>query len=180
MKRSRAPMPPCRPMAAQRVVEVPKEQARLAEAGDVADLVRLAREARVSIGVFRGGALLATRELGPFDEATWYAHLRASDTLVTVGLLDNAVVGYARTRLETLRDNSRLARVEEIYVESEARGLGVGEQLMDAITSWGAAMGCIGIDAIALPGDRNTKNFFETFGLVARAIVVHRKLDDHR
>jgi hypothetical protein len=36
--------------------------------------------------------------------------------------------------------------------------------------------GAIGIDALALPGDRATKNFFETFGLKARAIVVHRSL----
>jgi hypothetical protein len=27
-----------------------------------------------------------------------------------------------------------------------------------------------------MPGDRNTKNFFESFGLVARAITVHRDL----
>ena len=37
-----------------------------------------------------------------------------------------------------------------------------------------AAQGCFGVDSLALPGDRHTKNFFESFGLVARAIVVHR------
>ena len=36
--------------------------------------------------------------------------------------------------------------------------------------------GAVGIDSLALPGDRETKNFFETFGLKARAIVVHRSL----
>ena len=30
--------------------------------------------------------------------------------------------------------------------------------------------------AEVLPGMRDSKNFFETFGLVARAIVVHRSL----
>ena len=38
------------------------------------------------------------------------------------------------------------------------------------------AAGAIGVDALALPGDRATKNFFETFGLKARAIVVHLSL----
>jgi hypothetical protein len=36
--------------------------------------------------------------------------------------------------------------------------------------------GCVGIDALALPGNRQTKNFFESFGFTARAIVVHRRL----
>ena len=36
--------------------------------------------------------------------------------------------------------------------------------------------GCFGVDSLALPGDRHTKNFFESFGLVARAIIVHRSL----
>jgi hypothetical protein len=34
----------------------------------------------------------------------------------------------------------------------------------------------VGIDAVALPGMRETKNFFEAAGLVARAIVVHKAL----
>jgi hypothetical protein len=49
---------------------------------------------------------------------------------------------------------------------------------MDAIVAWAEAAGCVGIDSLALPGNRETKNFFETFGLVARAIVVHRPLGD--
>jgi hypothetical protein len=48
---------------------------------------------------------------------------------------------------------------------------------MDHVVAWCRAAGCFGIDSLALPGDRSTKNFFESFGLVARAIVVHRSLD---
>ena len=47
---------------------------------------------------------------------------------------------------------------------------------MDALIEWCRAQGCFGVDSLALPGDRHTKNFFESFGLVARAIVVHRSL----
>ena len=39
------------------------------------------------------------------------------------------------------------------------------------------ARGAVGIEALALPGDRATKNFFEAQGMVARAIIVHRQLD---
>ena len=45
---------------------------------------------------------------------------------------------------------------------------------MQALVDWCGARGCFGVDSLALPGDRHTKNFFESFGLVARAIVVHR------
>ena len=48
--------------------------------------------------------------------------------------------------------------------------------MMEALVAWCRAQGCFGVDSIALPGDRHTKNFFESFGLVARAIVVHRSL----
>ena len=37
--------------------------------------------------------------------------------------------------------------------------------------------GALAIQSVALPGDRATKNFFETHGMVARAIIVHRWLD---
>jgi hypothetical protein len=48
---------------------------------------------------------------------------------------------------------------------------------MEAVLAWCDERGCFGVDALALPGNRETKNFFESFGLVARAIVVHRRLD---
>ena len=48
--------------------------------------------------------------------------------------------------------------------------------MIEAVESWARAAGCIGIDSLALPGDRATKNFFEAAGLIARAIVVHRSL----
>jgi hypothetical protein len=48
--------------------------------------------------------------------------------------------------------------------------------MMQALVDWCTERGCMGVDSLALPGDRHTKNFFESFGLVARAIVVHRPL----
>ena len=48
--------------------------------------------------------------------------------------------------------------------------------MLEAIVAWGTDRGAVGVDAIVLPGARDTKNFFETFGLKARALVVHRAL----
>ena len=61
-------------------------------------------------------------------------------------------------------------------MEPDAREVGAGEAMMNAVLDWAASMRCRGVDATALPGDRQTKNFFESFGLVARAISVHRAI----
>jgi hypothetical protein len=50
--------------------------------------------------------------------------------------------------------------------------------MMDAVVAWARQHGCRGVDALALPGQRDTKNFFESHGLVARALVVHRDLTE--
>ena len=52
----------------------------------------------------------------------------------------------------------------------------VGAGKLDEVLAWCTERGCRGVDALALPGNRETKNFFETAGLVARAIVVHKRL----
>jgi len=36
--------------------------------------------------------------------------------------------------------------------------------------------GCVGIDAGALPGHRDTKNFFERTGFTARSLTMHKPL----
>ena len=42
--------------------------------------------------------------------------------------------------------------------------------------AWMGRIGCTGVDALALPGARATKNFFEENGFTARLLVVHRPL----
>ncbi len=66
--------------------------------------------------------------------------------------------------------------VTDLYTEPGARELGLGEITMQALVDWCTERGCFGVDSLALPGDRHTKNFFESFGLVARALIVHRAL----
>ena len=111
----------------------------------------------------------------PFEPAL-EASLTDPARFLACGTIDGTTVGYAAARVDDLPDGSRLAVVDDIYTLPEARGVGVGEALMDLVLDWARAEGATGVDAIALPGMRDTKNFFETFGLVARAIVVHRSL----
>jgi GNAT superfamily N-acetyltransferase len=95
---------------------------------------------------------------------------------VWAGTIDDVVVGYAIVRREELRTGEVLAVVDGLYVEEEARQVGVGEALMEQVLAWATARGCTGVDAIALPGSRATKNFFEESGFTARLLVMHRRL----
>ncbi|HYD09807.1 MAG TPA: GNAT family N-acetyltransferase [Acidimicrobiales bacterium] len=115
----------------------------------------------------RGGSVWAVREAmrDPGLDATTF-----------VGTVDDTVVGFARVGVDELADSRRLGIVTQIYVDPGAREVSIGELLLDACIEWCRSRGCIGVDAHALPGNRETKNFFETAGLTARLIVVHKAL----
>ncbi|HKA04875.1 MAG TPA: GNAT family N-acetyltransferase [Acidimicrobiales bacterium] len=133
----------------------------------------LAAAARDAVAAQRGGPLLLARELRELNPFS----LDDPERLVVVGTVDEVPMGYAAVVVEELGER-RLAVIEALFVEPEAREVGVGEAMMDLVLHWAAGHGVIGLDAVALPGDRATKNFFERFGLTARAIVVHRALND--
>jgi GNAT superfamily N-acetyltransferase len=106
--------------------------------------------------------------------------MTADATIVLVGTIDSVVLGFAVVSYRELAARVRVGRIEALFVEPDARELGVGEALLDALLEWCQSHQCRTVDAVALPGDRHTKNFFETFGLVARALTVSRSLDSSR
>ena len=153
------------------------EAARPATGEDVARLAQLVDEAVAEQAEGRGGRIWSAREArGRPAEASLAALIEDPAALVLAGTIDGTVVGYAVAVTEELRTGDRLGIVTDVYVEAGAREVGVGEALLDQVVAWCDEAGCIGIDALALPGNRHTKNFFESFGFTARAIVVHRRL----
>jgi GNAT superfamily N-acetyltransferase len=155
----------------------PEESARPARSDELPILVDLATAAIAEKREQKGGVLWARRERRPDPlEASLAAAIAAEDRQVLVGLLDDTIIGFGAAHTEVLADGGRLGVVDEVYVDPGARALGVGEVIMNDLVSWCRDQGCFGVDSLALPGDRATKNFFESFGLVARAIVVHRPL----
>lgn len=153
------------------------ESARPATSADLQELVRLARDGIGHQRGVRGGLLWADREARAEPlEQTLAADLADDEVFVVVGEVDGVPLAYGVVRRERLRSDEVLAVVTDLWVEPEARGVGLGEVVMDHLVAWAESEGCLGIDAMALPGDRATKNFFESFGLKARAIVVHRSL----
>jgi GNAT superfamily N-acetyltransferase len=153
------------------------EAARPATEADVPRLAELAGEAVAEQVGERGGAIWSQREARRRPaEATLREDLGDGSRLVLAGTIDDVVVGYAVVGTEPLQDGTLLGVLTDIYVEPEARAVGVGEVLIDEVLRWCTDRGCVGVDGLALPGNRATKNFFETFGFTARAIVVHRRL----
>ena len=153
------------------------ETARRATIADLEDLTRLARLGLGELTPMRGGELWALT-LGRSEPLTptLQEELTDPNRLVVVGCIDDAVVGYGTVRLQGLVDGTTIGVVDDIFTEEGARGVGVGEAMMDLLIAWCEQHRCAGIDAVALPGNRATKNFFERYGLTARALLVHRRL----
>jgi GNAT superfamily N-acetyltransferase len=154
------------------------EDARPATDGDIATVVELADALRAELRTQRGGPLWALREAAPEPvEAMVRELLARADALVAVGTIGDAVVGYGTVALETLRDGARLGVIGELFVEADARAVGVGEAIAGQLIAFCEDAGCVGIDATALPGHREAKNFFERNGFTARALTMHKRLD---
>jgi GNAT superfamily N-acetyltransferase len=155
------------------------EEARPATPDDLTRLVELCRTAREEMTPERGGWIWSRREARaePVESSLRLA-LQREDYCVVAGTVVGYVAGYALARVEELRDGSLLGVVDDLYTEAPFRGIGLGEAMMDSLISFCRAQGCVGVDSFALPGDRETKNFFESFGLKARGLLVHKSFLD--
>jgi GNAT superfamily N-acetyltransferase len=141
-------------------------------------VAELARAAIDELAPMRGGAVWKAREARaePIEEGI-EALLDDAEARVLVATIDEVVLGYAVVRLERLGDGSVLGVVDDIFVEEGARQIGLGEMMMDDLVAWCDERKCIGMDAMALPGHRATKNFFEESGFTARQLIMHHTFD---
>ena len=153
------------------------EGCRLAAIADLDIVAELMGEAVAEQVDARGGAIWSRRETQPTPHRMSVEQaFHDPDQEIWVGTIDEVIVGYAICRLEVLRTGELLAMVTDLFVLEGAREVAIGEIMMNEIVPWCEARECVGIDALALPGNRQTKNFFETFGFKARLLTVHRPL----
>jgi len=140
---------------------------------DVDILALLEKEARKSLNDFRGADRLANEvpEIGD----KWLQELNKDAVLVLVGGFDSVVTGYLVAR-KTEKENNQIATIEQVFVTHDARNLGVGDALVTTALTWAREQKLHALDALALPGDRETKNLYERSGLVARLVTVTKKL----
>jgi 8-oxo-dGTP diphosphatase len=148
------------------------ESARRAGPGDRERLAVLWAEAQVEAETQRGGIVLKAM-LRP-DAAPERA-LGDPSRFVAVGRIDDVVVGFVTAHLGE-QASPPVAVIDILYVEPQAREIGVGEALTDGVIAWATDHDCRGVDATALPGHRRAKAFFEDNGFVARALTMHRPL----
>jgi GNAT superfamily N-acetyltransferase len=149
------------------------ELARLAEADDRAASTRLLDLALDGARTMRGGPALVGDETTESLLERW-SRPRAS---LFVGEYEGAVVGLLGVSLSDPVAGRVGGLIECCYVEPDARGVGVGSSLMEAAVAWGRVQGCTDIDALALPGDRETKQRLEASGFTARLLTLSRQLD---
>jgi GNAT superfamily N-acetyltransferase len=156
---------------------VAEEGVRPATEDDLPAILELDAALRAELTPMRGGTVWSVREARPEPrEAGYKALLERPDALVVMGTIDGTPVGFGVGEVEILQDGARLGVVVELFVDPEARAVGVGEAMLGSLVDFFAAAGCIGADAFALPGHRVTKNFFEESGFSARAIVMHHRM----
>jgi GNAT superfamily N-acetyltransferase len=155
-----------------------EEACRAATAADVPRLAELARAVIAELAPMRGGQIWRAREARaePIEDGL-AALLDDADARVVVATIDDVVLGYAVVRLEHLGDGSVLGVVHDIFVEEGARQIGLGEMMMDDLMPWCEERKCVGMDAMALPGHRATKNFFEESGFTARQLIMHHRFE---
>jgi len=155
-----------------------EESVRLAVLADAEVLGWLVVGARAELPDKKGGDVV--QRLDPYrvdPSARVMAAVEDPDTTVLLGCIDGTPVGYGLMTVASVSDGSLQATVDELFVDPEARSVGVGETIIEALKADAMERGAVAIQSTALPGDRATKNFFESQGMVARAIIVHRWLD---
>ena len=150
------------------------ELARPAEAADRQACTRLLAQALVAAASMRGGAALVG-DATPVSLLERWTRPGEAVHLV-VGEYEGVVVGLLAVAATARAGDGQTGVVECCYVETAGRGVGVGTALLEAAVEWSTARGCTDMDALALPGDRTTKQRLEAAGFTARLLTLNRRL----
>lgn len=141
-------------------------------------VVALAELARKEIGESKGGEMYLRNEAREHPyEPSLVDWLERPDAAVIVGTIDDCIVAFSAVSTFYLRDGGRIAEAAEIFVLEEARGVGVGEAMLDLMMDWSREHDCTHLEGSVLPGNRHGKNFFERAHMVTRVLRVSTRLD---
>ena len=156
-----------------------KISVRAATTSDIETIVRLYNAAEAEQTVRKPIWALTDGLDLPFGDSIIRA-MDSVDSWVLVGLIDDAVVGFLWATLEDMlgrADGARIGYIRLIYTEPDARGVGVGHQMLETIMEELRGIGIRFFDANAGPGQRATKNFFEGHAFAARSLIMHHEED---
>jgi GNAT superfamily N-acetyltransferase len=157
------------------------EAVRMARSEDIDVCRRLWTDLSEDLISRRGGHLWLAQQGSMFDQVMAGAEfenlLADPRRLLLMGTLEGVIMGMAMARIEDLPDGTILGHCDGCFVEPGARGVGLGSLLLNTVVSWLGEHRCIGVDGVALPGDRGAKNFFEGSGFKARLLIMHRSFE---
>lgn len=148
--------------------------ARPATAADTDVLVALVRQALAATRAQRGGLLLADGERRRPPAERVADAIDRPGRVAVAGEFEGAVFGVLLAHTEETSIGA-IGVVDELFVEPEAREVGIGDAMVAQAITWVEESGLAGLDIPVLPGDRHMKNLCERSGLSARQIVMHRK-----
>ena len=152
------------------------ETARLANSEDEQYFNDLFTAARVETSSAKGFELWNQLEsVGNAPGVTFQEFVADTQKAIVIGEYNNYPLGYMLIELLTI-DDKFATNIHEVFVDADAREVGIAEAIMDFTIDWSRANGSTLIMGRAFPGDRATKNFFERFRITARLIEVSKEL----
>ncbi|MFO7549376.1 MAG: GNAT family N-acetyltransferase [Acidimicrobiia bacterium] len=152
----------------------PDVTSRPATAGDIPELRCLYRRLEAEMSGLHRMWPVADGLAEPIEDSFALA-ITDPNVEVLVGEIDGVPFGFLVARAEDLlpqANGERIGSIRLVFVEEEAREVGLGEVLRDAALEALGARGLTKFDAHVLPGHRLAKNFFESGGFSARSIVM--------
>jgi GNAT superfamily N-acetyltransferase len=154
------------------------EAVRAATDGDAVRLAELAGQMVAAMSGQRGAAQVAPSGWGdplPDHLAPWLPSSATDGHLAWMGSIGGQPCGFALAHVDEW-DGQWRGVLDALFVEPDARGVGLGRLLLEACLEWMSAQGCAGVDGVAFPGDRSAKNFYEGAGFKARLLTMFRPL----
>jgi GNAT superfamily N-acetyltransferase len=152
------------------------EAARPAVAEDLPTLLALYRAGAGEMAHLSPAWAALDGRADPAEESL-EAALSDDATEVFLGTIDGVPVGYAVVCLQPRKDVADgHVWIQDIYVEPDARGIGVGEELINSTLGWGRQRGARSAEIRVLPSHRDAKNFCEENGFSAHVLALHKDL----
>ena len=108
-------------------------------------------------------------------EAAFLICIEDPDSLLLLGEIEGYPLGFILGRSRPLLAHEpgvRVGAIQMVFVELEAREVGVGEVMRDTLMKDFRRTGHSLFDSHVLPGHRLAKNFFEAGGFAARSIIM--------
>ena len=99
--------------------------------------------------------------------------IESDSTVLFVAKLDGVIVGSLTLAVFRIPTGLR-AWIEDVVVDSEARGHGVGEALNKAALEEARRLGCVTVDLTSRPSREAANRLYRKLGFVARETNVYR------